>query len=202
MFPSFIDPFITGFISGFNVKLSIDSFQWSHPGLSISPPDTERPLQPEFFYEPLITNKIQNDQANLAKLEITRFRHTEFEVTTVGFNDLRFGDSFFLENPKLVSFADRATTDLDTWVTATDYTANLNDVQDVSVGYRCILDHTSSGANQPPNATFWEVLDNPIPNTVKLVAKKIVRGIDKRPGPGGGFLRTITGARKPLTGEV
>jgi len=50
----------------------------------IAPPNTDRPLQPEFFYEPLITNKIQNDQANLAKLEITRFRHTEFEVTTVG----------------------------------------------------------------------------------------------------------------------
>lgn len=202
LFPSFIDPFVGLFITGFNIKLSIDSFQWSHPGLSISPPDTDRPLQPEFFYEPLITNKIQNDQANLAKLEITRFRHTEFEVTTVGFNDIRFGDSFFLENPKLVSFADRTTADLDAWVTATDYTANLNDVQDVSVGYRCILDHLSSGANQPPNATFWEVLDNPIPNTVKLVAKKIIRGIDKRPDGPGGFLRTLTGARKPLTGEV
>jgi len=91
---------------------------------------------------------------------------------------------------------------LDAWLTATEYTANNNDVQDASVGYRCILDHLSSGANQPPNATFWQVLDNPIPNTVKLVVKKVVRGIDKRQGSGAGFIRTIIGARKPLTGEI
>ncbi len=184
-----------------NIKISIDSFQWSKPGLSISPPDTNRPLQPQFFYEPFITNKFQNDQANLAKLEIYKFRHKEFEVTTVGFNDLRFGDSFFLENSDLVSDSDRTTADLDAWVTATDYTANLNDVQDAAVGYRCILDHTSSGGNQPPNATFWQVLDNPIPNTIKLVAKKIVRGIDKRQGSGAGFMRTITGVRRFAEGE-
>jgi len=201
LFPSFIDPFVGLFITGFNVKLSIDSFQWSKPGLSLSTPNTERPLQPEFFYEPLITNKIQNNQANLAKLEITKFRHKEYEVTTVGFNDISFGDSFFLENPKLVSDADRTTADLDAWVTATEYTANLNDVADVSIGYRCILDHLSSGANQPPNATFWQVLANPIPNTIKLVAKKIVRGIDKRPDGPGGFLRTITGVRRFVEGE-
>jgi len=201
LFPSFLDPFAGLFITGFNIKLSIDSFQWAHPGLSVSPPNTERPLQPEFFYEPLITNKFQNDQANLAKLEITKFRHKEFEVTTVGFNDIRFGDSFFLENPDLVSDSDRTTADLDAWVTATDYTANFNDVQDVSVGYRCILDHTSSGANQPPNATFWQVLADPIPNTIKLVAKKVVRGIDKRQGEGAGFIRTITGVRRFVEGE-
>ena len=202
LFPSLIDPFIGLFVSGFNIKLSVDSFQWSHPGLSISPPDTSRPLQPQFFYEPLITNKFQNDQANLAKLEITKFRHKEFEVTTVGFNDLGFGDSFFLENPDLVSDSDRTTNDLDQWLTATEYTANFNDVQDASVGYRCILDHTSSGANQPPNATFWQVLADPIPNTIKLVAKKIVRGIDKREGgQGAGFIRTITGVRRFVEGE-
>ncbi len=201
LFPSLLDTISGLFVDGYNIKLSIDSFQWAKPGLSVSPPDTERPLQPQFFYEPFITNKFQNDQANLAKLEITKFRHKEFEVTTVGFNDLKFGDSFFLENPDLVSDADRTTADLDAWLTATVYTANFNDVQDSSVGYRCILDHTSSGANQPPNATFWEVLDNPIPNTIKLVAKKIVRAIDKRQGSGAGFIRTITGVRRFVEGE-
>jgi len=173
LLPSLIDPFIGLFISGYNIKLSVDSFQWSHPGLSISPPNTNRPLQPEFFYEPLITNKIQNDQANLAKLEITKFRHKEFEVTTVGFNDIRYGDSFFLENSKLVSDADRTTADLDVWITVTNYTANLDDVQDASIGYGCILDHTSSGANQPPNAMFWEVLANPIPNLSLLLSQSV-----------------------------
>lgn len=201
LYPSIIDLGTLQPVSGYNVKFSIDSFQWSHPGLSISEPNQTRPLQPEFFYEPLITNKFQNDQANLAKLEITKFRHKEFEVTTVGFNDLRYGDSFFLENRKLVNDADRTTDDLDDWVTATQYTANNNDVQDLSVGYRCIQNHTSSGANQPPDTEFWQVLANPIPNTIKLVAKKIERLIDKRPDGPGGFLRTITGIRRFKEGE-
>jgi len=74
-------------------------------------------------------------------------------------------------------------------------------VQDLSVGYRCIQNHTSSGINQPPNVSFWQVLANPIPNTIKLVAKKIVRAIDKRPDGPGGFLRTITGVRRFAEGE-
>ncbi len=200
LFPSLIDVISGLFVSGFNVKLSIDSFQWSKPGLSITTPNTDRALQPEFYYEPLITNKFQNDQANQAKLEITKFRHKEFEITTVGFNDLRYGDSFFLENENLVNDSDRTTSDLDTWITATDYIIG-DDVQDLSVGYRCIQNHTSSGINQPPNISFWQVLANPIPNTIKLVAKKIVRAIDKRPDGPGGFLRTITGVRRFREGE-
>ena len=198
LFPSLTDSVFGLTAIDYNVKLSIDSFQWAKPGLSLSSPDTERPLQPEFFYEPLITNKFQNDQANLAKLEITKFRHKEYEVTTVGFNDLRYGDSFFLENDRLVSDADRTTADLDAWVISTNYFANNNDVQDLSVGYRCIQDNVG---NQPPNPAFWQVLADPIPNTIKLVAKKIVRSIDKRPDGPGGFLRTITGVRRFVEGE-
>lgn len=201
LFPSVVDFFTGFFVSDYNIKLSIDSFQWSKPGLSISPPNTERPLQPDFFYEPLISNKIQNNQANLAKLEITKFRHKEYEITTVGFNDIRFGDSFFLENPKLISDSDRTTSDLDAWGSSVKYTANFSDVSNSSVGYRCIADHTSSGSNEPPNVSFWEVLPNPIPNTIKLVAKKIIRGIDKRPSGVGGFLRTIIGIRRFKEGE-
>jgi len=201
LFPSLIDFFSGLFVDGYNIKLSIDSFQWSKPGLSLSPPNTDRPLQPEFFYERLITNKFQNDQANLAKLEITKFRHKSFEVTSVMFNDLTYGDSWFLENPRLITESDRTTSDLDAWVTATDYTANINDVQDASVGYRCILTHTSSGANQPPNAIFWQVAPNPFPNTIKLVAKKIERTVDKRPTGPGGFLRILTGVRRFVEGE-
>lgn len=196
LFPSIVDVFSGLFVDGFNVKLSIDSFQWSKPGLSLSPPNTERPLQPEFYYEPLITNKIQNNQANLAKLEITKFRHKEFEVTTVGLNDLGYGDSFFLENKHLINDADRTTDDLDVWVTATDYTENINDIQDSSIGYRCVKTHLSSGANQPPNTEFWSVADNPFPNTIKLVVKKIVRGIDKKPDGPSGYLRTLYGVRR------
>lgn len=202
LFPSLIDTFLGLFVDGYNIKLSIDSFQWSKPGLSVSPPNTDRPLQPDFFYEPLITNKFQNDQANLAKLEITKFRHKSFEITSVMFNDLSYGNSFFLENPRLVTESDRTTSDLDAWVTATNYTNNINDVQDASVGYRCIQTHLSSGANQPPNASFWSVAPNPFPNTIKLVAKKIERTIDKRPSGPGGFLRILNGVRRFEESEI
>jgi len=103
-------------------------------------------------------------------------------------------------NKKLVSDSDRTTDDLDAWNTSTEYTANNNDVQDNSIGYRCITDHTSDGTNQPPSV-FWEVLNNPIPNTIKLVAKKIIRTIDKRPDGPAGLLRTITGVRRFVEGE-
>lgn len=201
LFPSITDVFVGLFVDGYNVKLSLDSFQWSHPGLSVSPPDTSRPLQPQFFYKPFITNKFQNDQANLAKLEITKFRHKEFEITSVGKNDLKYGDSFFLENPKLVNEDDMSFTDLESWLTATKYVANENDVQNQgTTGYRCIQSHTSATINEPgvgANFTeFWDTLVEPIPNTIKLVAKKIIRLIDKVPDGAGGFLRTVTGIRR------
>lgn len=41
------------------------------------------------------------------------------------------------------------------WTTATSYVIN-NVVSFSGRWYRCISNHTSSGANQPPNATFWE----------------------------------------------
>lgn len=212
--PQISNPFVTttlfdpgtNLIAGAsNIKVSVDSFQWSKPGLSLSPPNTDRPLQPQFFYEPFITNKFQNDQANLAKLEIIKFRHKEFEITTVGLNDLRYGDSFFLENSKLVNDADRTLADLDDWVISTSYILK-DDVKNNNKGFRCIQDNISASINEPDvgaNFTdFWEEITTfPIPNTIKLVAKKIVRLIDKVPTGPGGFLRTITGIRRFEEGE-
>lgn len=196
LFPSIIDTFLGSFVDGYNIKLSIDSFQWSKPGLSVSPPDTERTLQPLFFYEPFITNKFQNDQSNLAKLEIAKFRHKEYEITSILKNDIPYGASFFLESPKMVKEAARTTVDLDIWITGTVYTENENDVQDSSIGYRCIKSHTSSAGNKPPNTTFWSVAPNPFPNTIKLVNKKNVRLIDKIPDGAGGALNTRTGIKR------
>jgi len=42
------------------------------------------------------------------------------------------------------------------WVTGMDYIFG-NLVRELGITYECILDHLSSGANQPPNATFWIV---------------------------------------------
>lgn len=194
--PDLIDYLTNEAVDGFNIKLSIDSFGFSKPLLSVSPPVTiGRSLQPRFFEEPLITNKVQNDQSNLAKLEIMQFRHKEFETTTELRYDIPYGASYFLENKHLVSNSDRTVNDLSPWVTATDYIVN-DDVQDLSVGYRCIQDHTSSGANKPPNATFWIVLPNPIPNTIKLVNKRGLHTIDKPPSGPGGALSTFTGIKR------
>ena len=200
LFPSLLDDVAGLFVDGYNVKLSIDSFQWSKPGLSLTPPNTVRPLTTDFFYEPLITNKFQNDQANLAKNEIMKFQHKGYDVTQVGTNLPKFGDSTFLFNPKLVNDSDMSVNDLDAWVTATDYSENLF-VEEAGTAYRCIVSHTSSGANQPPNASFWTAQSEPIPNTIKLVRKKIERLIDKTPSGPGGYLTTSTDIRRFAEGE-
>ena len=97
---------------------------------------------------------------------------------------------------------DGALADLDAWGAGTNYILK-DDVQDASKGYRCIKDNFSvDPTNKPPNTEFWdEILVFPIPNTIKLVAKKIVRLIDKVPTGPGGFLRTITGVRRFEEGE-
>lgn len=196
--PDLVDYLTNEAVDGFNIKFGLDVFGFSKPLLSVSPPvTTGRSLQPTFFEEPLITNKVQNDQANLAKLEIMQFRHKQFEVTTELRYDIPFGGSFFLENPHLVSNSDRTVDDLAPWIISTDYIFN-DDVQNTNptlTGYRCIQDHTSSVSNEPPDTEFWSVLPNPIPNTILLVNKKATHTIDKVPsGPGGG-LSTFIGVK-------
>ena len=94
-------------ITGYNVKLSVDSFSWSKPGLAVSNPVTQSPptqlgraINTEFFQEPLISNTYQAKQANLAKLEILQFRHKEYNIVTEGTVDIPFGAFFYLENKK------------------------------------------------------------------------------------------------------
>ena len=94
------------FVLQYNVKLTVDNFGFSKPLLSVSPPDTTRSLQPEFFQEPLISNKYQNDQANLASLEIMQFRHQQFDTVTEGLFDINFGDTFYLRNEEIVNASD------------------------------------------------------------------------------------------------
>lgn len=153
--PNFFDPikeFLlvdgAGFSSG-RIDWSFDGFYFSKNDLAITPPDTDRSLQPRFFDEPLISNHIQLEQSNSAKLEITSFRHKEYQIGTEGSFDINFADSFFLENQFLV---------------------NESDKPDGGGGF--------------------------VPNTIKLVAKKIVYTIDKQPQGAGGFLRTITGVKR------
>jgi len=98
---------------GYNIKWSVDSFQWAKAGLSITPEIKQsnenlgRAIQPRFFDEPLITNKIQLDQSNVAKLDLANFQQKRFDTVTEGLLDIDFGDSYFLENEFIVNDADK-----------------------------------------------------------------------------------------------
>lgn len=202
IFPDIIDFLTNEAAGGFNIKFGMDFVGFSKPLLSVSPPVISgRAITPNFFEEPLITNKIQNDQANLAKLEIMKFRIKTFETTTELRFDIPYGYSYFLENPFLVSNADRTLADLPAWVTSTEYFAEDSDVSQGSTGYRCILDHTSATINKPGTGatweTFWVVLTTPVPNTIKLVNKQGIHTFDKLPsGSVGGALSTFIGTKR------
>ena len=108
-----VNPF-AGIIQAFNVKWSVDAWQFTKPGLSLSPPDPTRAIMPRFLDNSQIDNKFSLDQSNLANLEITQFRHRQYEVTTEGFigdrdTGLRFGDTFILKNAELVNLSDSGT---------------------------------------------------------------------------------------------
>ena len=110
--PNVFDPiteFATGDGAGFTtgrVDWSFDGFYFSKNDLALTAPDTERALMPRFFDEPLISNHISLVQSNEAKLEITGFRHKQYDITTEGTFNIDFADSFFLENKFLVNETD------------------------------------------------------------------------------------------------
>jgi len=107
LFPALENIFTGIVVDGYNLKWEIDSWQFSKPGLSISAPDTSRAIQPRFNNETQIVNKFTLNQSNDANLEISTFRHVQYEIVTEGLCDLRFGDSIFLENSDLVREANR-----------------------------------------------------------------------------------------------
>jgi len=112
--PSLEDILLGLVVDGYNIKWDIDVLNFPKPILSITSPQTgggERALFPEFNERPFITNHYQNDQANLADNEISRFRLKEFEVTTIGATDIKLFDTFFLNDPILVNDADTRTAD-------------------------------------------------------------------------------------------
>ncbi len=88
------------------IDWSFDGFYFAKNDLALTSPNTERAIMPRFFDEPLISNHISLVQSNEAKLEITGFRHKQYDITTEGTFDIDFADSFFLENKFLVNESD------------------------------------------------------------------------------------------------
>jgi len=135
------------------IKLAIDAFCFTKPLLAVTAPVTTRVIEPRSLQFPDISNSVQLSQIVNSQLEIEKFRHKEFIITTQGKNDISFGDTFFLTDSKIVVDDDTRTAD--------------------------------SGGTA---------------NTIRLVAKRIIRKITKRQTSGAGsFLRTIIGIKRTIT---
>ena len=72
---------------------------------------TLRNLEPAFLQRPNIISYTQLKNDVNTQLEIEQFKHKEFNFQTSGKDifDLRFGDTFFLENNSLISDTDDTT---------------------------------------------------------------------------------------------
>lgn len=88
------------------ILLSIDSFRFTKPLLAVTNPVSDRVIQPDFLQRPSILFYDQLSSDAKAELEKSKFRHKEYDVTTTMSFDIQFGDSFYLNNPRIVSDSD------------------------------------------------------------------------------------------------
>jgi hypothetical protein len=90
------------------MTLEMDGFRFVKPLLTGSGQESTRNLEPDFLQRPNITlyHQLQSDAKS--QLEIEKFRHKEFntEDSGTGMFDVRFGDSYYFTNSKLVSDSD------------------------------------------------------------------------------------------------
>ena len=84
------------------IDLYIDALHWTKPLLVNTGGDTTRCLEGEFLERPEITDYYQLKNDANAELEKRKFRHVEFDITTTGKADIRFGDYFLYENSNLI----------------------------------------------------------------------------------------------------
>lgn len=91
--------------------LYIDAFRFTKPLLVTSGQDTTRNLEPNFLQRPNISNYWQLKNDVKSQLEIEKFKHKEYNIESSGDDvfDIKFGDSFLLENDEIVNvpLADR-----------------------------------------------------------------------------------------------
>jgi len=107
LFPSLLDILTNATSDGHNIKWKIDAFHFVKPLLSVSAPvTTGRAMFVDFHEEPLITNRYQNDQANLAFLEQDKFPKRDFEIVTDGKFDIELFETFTLNNANLINDSD------------------------------------------------------------------------------------------------
>jgi hypothetical protein len=106
-----VDNFGISTTIGGNMRMAIDSFHFKKTLLASSGSQSVRNLEPKFLQRPNIIsyNQLKNDVNT--QLEIEQFKHKEFNFQTSGKDvfDMRFGETFFLENDDLISDTDDTT---------------------------------------------------------------------------------------------
>ena len=181
--PSIIDLFQPG-AAGLNVKFdgTFDYLQWVKTPIAIENGSSlglnpDRAIFPEFSDYPNISNIEQLQRAATADFDVANFQFEQYTLTQNDRAENNLQDTVYMREEFLIPDSDQLLATTNAWVTATDYI--LNDiVQDAGTIYEAIIQHTSSGANQPPNTAFWNSLGTTaVPNTREVVVGEIALSV-------------------------
>ena len=136
LFPNLEDILLGLANDGFNIKWKIDAFHFVKPLLSVSAPvTTGRAMFTDFDEEPLIYNRYQLDQANLAKLEQDQFRYRSYEIVTEGRFDINLFESFNLKNTDIINDADSGANTVTLVAKKIEYTITKPDASTAGGGF-------------------------------------------------------------------
>ena len=178
---------------GGRITLTIDDLHFKKSLVVNSGTDSEKNLEVDLIHRQDIMLYDQAKEVAESQLQIEQFRHKEFYIMTTGKNvfDIKFGDSFYLKNRRLVSDADKPITFAPTWLAVTNYVIG-DHVTQSSIKYECIKNNTN---NIPPNAEFWTATDFEL-HTIKLVNKKTEYSISRPAAGSGGLQRRMKGVKR------
>ena len=89
-------------------RLAIDNLLFTKQLTATSGTDTSRNIEPIFMERPYTTNYKQLESDAISQFDIEKFRYEGFEIETEGEcpANLRFGDSFYLEDTDVVNASD------------------------------------------------------------------------------------------------
>jgi len=175
------------------ITLTIDDLHFKKTLVVNSGKNSTKNLESEMVHRQDIMLFDQAKEVADSNLQIEQFRHKEFDITTTGSSifNIKFGDSFYLKNRRLVNDTDKPITSAPTWSAAVNYVPG--DI--VSIGpvfFECIKKNINE---VPPDTEFWVETDFEL-NTIKLVAKKIEYSISRPAAGKGGVTRTIQGVKR------
>lgn len=95
--------------AGGTIRMAIDAFHFKKALLAITGTQSVQNVEPVFLQRPNIISYTQLANEANSELEVHQHREKVFNITTSGHAmfDIRAGDTFFLENDRLVDDADR-----------------------------------------------------------------------------------------------